>query len=979
MEGRELPKSRYHGEADEHERDIQRFVNRVNEVKIFSDAVRNIGPGTHQVLTFFGPGGQGKTTLRKRFEQLLADKNLAPNLRWGVVNLERNRNWDSIYAPLFIRNALAKTSGVRCPAFEAAFRLYWKEAQGKQPIPQMNDSCWDIADSAVENTILSAVPVPLLNFVLGRIGATTFRWMRNEMFSRTANILEHLFYQGQLIPIEKIEERLPFILARDLDGWRQDHEDDRFVVLLDEYEGALDLGGASSGHRFTQFDAAIRDLIAQCHGTLFVFLSREELGWSEDWEPVLTGRQHRLTGLDRDSANQFLMLSKVETDEFRSAMLEGARVIDPATGYLSYYPIMLRLEVDLLAQLRRRGKPFQADQFKIDGLDFAVKRRELLERLLRYYTAQLDAILKRLAACRHFDREIFRLLARTFNAGLSDENWHIITELSFVLKTAKPGVFGLANIIRETLYSALEDEDKRETHHALFGYYSERAKVSDLPSMNLAKAEAAAEAFYHCQIIDPKAALHWWNQNGEIFHGAGFDRSVEEVDRECIRLADEIYGAKSAWAVARRAWCGRNLDRQGRHFEAEELYRQCLELDQELCGPEHLDTATSLDRLACNLTHQGRYTEAETFHRRALSIWEKLVGPQHSNTATILNNLAWNLDSQGRYAEAETFHRDALAIWEKLAGPVHPNAATHLNNLAVTLDNLGRYSQAEAFFRYALAIREKLLGPEHPKTVQSLNNLGVTLDNLGRYTEAETLHRTALAIREKLLGLEHTDTATSLTNLARNLDSQGRYIEAETLHRRALAIWEKLLGPEHPNTATTLNNLGSNLNQQGRYSQAEPLLRGVLASREKLLGAEHPNTAQSLGSVAMTLDYQGQYVQAEPLLRAALALREKLLGSEHPDVAVSLNNLASNLDSQGRYTEADPFHQRALAITVRTLGADHPQSAWASFLYAKHLHALGEGESACLKARAAQGILLRAHGPTHVRSVWIADWLASRC
>jgi len=40
-----------------------RFVNRNDEIKVFTKAVRSIGDHADQLLTFYGVGGQGKTAL----------------------------------------------------------------------------------------------------------------------------------------------------------------------------------------------------------------------------------------------------------------------------------------------------------------------------------------------------------------------------------------------------------------------------------------------------------------------------------------------------------------------------------------------------------------------------------------------------------------------------------------------------------------------------------------------------------------------------------------------------------------------------------------------------------------------------------------------------------------------------------------------------------------------------------------------------
>src|SRR5205823_3864478 len=95
--------------------------------------------------------------------------------------------------------------------------------------------------------------------------------------------LESLYEKGHLVEKLELEQRLAYVFAESLKKWREDHGDQRFVFLIDEYERALEYGGAGGQHAENRFDAMMRDAIASCQASLFIIFSREMLYWDQKW------------------------------------------------------------------------------------------------------------------------------------------------------------------------------------------------------------------------------------------------------------------------------------------------------------------------------------------------------------------------------------------------------------------------------------------------------------------------------------------------------------------------------------------------------------------------------------------------------------------------------------------------------------------------------------------------------------------------
>jgi tetratricopeptide (TPR) repeat protein len=967
---------------------LERFVNRGEHIGRFTDEALAIGEETHQVLTFHGMGGQGKTLLRQKFESLLQDDPSLRDIRWGVVDLHELKEREPIYLLLWIRNALLRTGRVKLPSFDLAFELYWRETHANRPLPQMEQRWLGAATGLQEVGVDQAVEiaqegfkalaegVPFVGFFLKRAGGWAIRSGYEHYHFHTNETLKHLFRNGELISPAEIEERLPYILGRDLERWRQSHPKDRFLVLMDEYETAFDYGGASAMILENRLDKLVRDTVASCPATLFVFFSREPLPWAAadpDWGPVLDGRQGSVAGLKREDAQETLTLAGIADPLVQAAIIEAATVDEDEAPSAQAYPFMLDLAIRHWEQLRLNSEAPAAEHFQLSGKSFTARRNEMVGRLLRSYgRPDLVATLPRLAVARVIDQDVFDLLVERFGTRMPLDDWPVLAHLSLFAGRSK-GNLRLHNLAREGLVARLDASSLSETHQALHDFFVGRMAAGAARFLDVANAEAAVEAFHHLSAIDKRGALFWWDQLRVQYHGAGLHRVVESVDRTCIDLAADCFGELSDWSAASISYFACSLDRQGRHAEAESLHRRALEIFDAALGPTHRDTATSLSNLALNLDHQGRHPEAESLHRRALEIVEAALGSMHPDTAATLNNLASNLHHQGRHAEAAELQRRVLDISEAALGPVHRNTAASLNNLASNLDAQGRHAEAEDLHRRAVQICEATLGPMHRSTAVSLGNLATSLDAQGRHAEAEELNRRALEILEAALGPMHRDTAVSLSKLASNLDAQGRHAEAEELNRRDLAISKATLGPTHPDTATSLGNLGLNLDHQGRHGEAESLHRCALHVFEAALGPMAPDTAASLGNLGLNLDHQGCHADAESLHRRALEIFEATVGPMHRDTAASLNNLASNLDAQGHHAEAETLHRRALEIRDAALGPMHRDTAASLCNLGSNLDAQGRHAEAETLHRRALEIREAALGPMH------RDTAASLC
>ncbi len=847
------------------------FVNRDGPLARFAEAAADIPADGLRLLVFHGVGGQGKSALLRRIKKLAEpgpkQQEQFEHLRTAMLDLHGRSTSDPDLLLVWIRNGLA-AAGVSFPVFDLALAIYWELARPEQPLPNLVNA-WLARSTEAGLTILpeavqglreaaeqTVETIPGLGFLLSKGGKWVIdKHKRRYLELKRPDLQELYATPGRPKEPWQLADLLPWMLAQDLNHHLGEHPDERFLLLVDEYEGLFQGGDSGTHWREHPFDKHMRAFVSETDGLLAVFGSRRMLPWGEDadWREDLATADCPLEGLKDDHARDWLALVPVGDQGIADAMLEGAREEKRPDALV--YPLLLDLQVAHWRSLEGRGVAFGPEDFRTEAESFRPRCAELAERLMRGFpeTHSLIATVKRLCVANRFDRTGFGFVLDHFKTGLPLDFFDELPNLSFITE-GDDGWLTMHRAVAEAIAETLPDERRRESVEALQAHFEERATVER--GLDVTDETVAA----------PFEAADLRRQLG-----------AEEYVEWLVPLAAKIH-------------------QSARYALGEQLWRDALALCEMNFCAEHHDTATSYNNVASNLHAQGRYTEANPLYRKALEIRERVLGTIHSDTAQSYNNVAYNLQARGRYAKANVLYRKALEIRERVLGTNHPRTATCYNNLALNLTAQGRYAEAEPLHRKALEIRERVLGTDDPSTAASYNNVAYNLNAQRHYAEAEPLYRKALEIRERVLGIDHPSTAASYNNVAHNLNAQGRYAEAEPLYHKALKIRERVLGIDHTSTAASYNNVAYNLNAQGRYTEAEPLYRKALEIRERVLGTDHPRTATCYNNVAHNLNAQSRYAEAESYSRKAVVVAERLLGLEHPSSQLYQANLTALLE-----------------------------------------------------------------------------------
>ena len=446
------------------------FVNREGPLRVFENAAFDIPADSAKLLTFYGIGGQGKTALcRELMQKTKSDPSYA-FLRRAELDLHGKPKTDPDLLLVWIRNGFAE-AGVALPCFDLALAIVWEATRGEQPFPKLSRA-WlgkakDFAGEgaagatkfAQENLGEAVEQIPAVGFLVKKISGWVIDKAYRAYLHQSREALQQLYRDGELKKPYELSELLSWMLAQDLNHHLANHSAERFVLFIDEYERVFDEGSAGSLLRENPFDRHLRMLVRESNGLLAVFFSRERLPWENDpeWATALKGGQHLLGGLNEKDADAFLQAIPISDAPLRKAMIEGAR--ETSANDAAIYPLMLDLQVEHWRALVAQGKSIEPTTFDVKATDFAGRRREIVERVLRDYGDPMQQTLKRLSCARRFDRAAFEHIVKTFHTGLPLDAFDTIDDLSFLTKgeggfVSMHGI--MADAIREMLDRAIQ-------------------------------------------------------------------------------------------------------------------------------------------------------------------------------------------------------------------------------------------------------------------------------------------------------------------------------------------------------------------------------------------------------------------------------------------------------------------------------------------------------------------------------------------
>ncbi|MEV7779648.1 hypothetical protein [Kitasatospora sp. NPDC088351] len=613
----------------------QVFTNRVDEVAAFTRSLEGLrrildeaevspvvdrAQGRRNVLTLYGVGGIGKTTLSHELERrLLADA--AAEERDDVVAVRVDVSEDGacdIESLLLRLRAGLGQLGSRWPAFDLALASYWARAHPGETLQDFLDSSPVLRRASrsiglgdqIAEAVRQVDPAGLggLTGLAHRAALATYRAVRDRV--REGRLLSDCELFAELVEADADYETLsyfPYLLAWDLEHQTRRGRPARrptVCVFLDTFE-------VVNGRADRTVERLIQRCVYLMPNVLFVITGRNRVDWADEGvggELDFTGpqcwphlhfsnntaepRQHLVGYLSDSDADSYLSEALTQDGEPVMPAAVRERIIAGGQGL----PLYLDLSVShFAALLARGGQPSVAD---FGGSFTAVATRSIRdlprdERDLVRTAALTDRVgaeLLRAGQPGVSDGSVARFLRRPF---LTHDDAYA---LPYALHAALRRAIGEAD---RTLRDGWSDRDRREVAARLLTWLGERlgpsgGRVAVAQALESGLKLSAAHGVFEDWMARATQRLVEAGQWSEL--GAG--------------LTPGVSGAPEYRAVL-AAIRGVQLRRTGRAAEAVELLGGAGE------GVPPGSPTAQLVRihLAHALRNHGDYTEAAEIYR----------------------------------------------------------------------------------------------------------------------------------------------------------------------------------------------------------------------------------------------------------------------------------------------------------------------------------------------------------------------------
>lgn len=891
------------------------------------------------VLTYYGIGGIGKSSLLKKIMEEMEERLDEPAYVYFDFNLQQECR--AVLEAL--KNKLADSCKFEFPLFELGGYIYAKKIGENPDAPEAKPLLKK--SPAVELLLNIAGEIPVVGSAtkildLAEKGVAAFRGYLQEHRKELRQI--------ERMEAEELYDYLPSLFAEDL-TCAMEKLDTPLVIMLDTYERMVNEMSAA-GEPLSK-DVWLRGedgLVQNIPGVLWVIAGREKLKWERfdsEWSEAL--EQHLLGSLSSQDSDQFLSSAGVADSELRLGLYD-------LTGGT---PVYLNLCVDQYRRLEERGVEPKVEMFGRDTFD-------LIERFARYMDDAQKDIVYVLSCLGHWNDGEIAAIAQQVVPGFSITTYEKVKGLSFITQSGD-GDYNIHQTVGEVLLESCPALLRERTARCGLDYFGAVLKEAGL--MEPRYAEALGYCVRFALLLGRGDDNALWDLCARyvveplrrISVGGGFAQA-ESVLEPLIRHADEVPGTRfygnvyseysgilrakgdypGALSAAEAAWnclCEclgqehRETLRTGYVYacalymkekkkEALEISTLVYEKSREVLGEDHPDTLTAMRSLAMDLSYNGQDEEALGLNGRALEKMERIYGLQHRETLLTMANRANFLKYVGRTEEALELADRVLALRIELLGENHPDVLASMSNKASVLEKMGRGAETPEMRLRILEKRREVQGERHPSTLAAMEIYGDALYDAKRYEEALPLYQEVYEGRCEVLGEKSRKTLISANSVAYCLKCLKRYDEALEWFRRTVEGRRETLGEKNTSTLWSTEAWGDVLYSLKRYEEALPVYRAAYEGRREVLGENHVNTAASVNYLAYCCKALGRKEETETYFRATAASFRAIYGEKNPTALWALSDWADALYALGRYAEALPLYHEVYAGRWEVLG-----------------------------------------------------------
>lgn len=798
------------------------FTDRVEYFDTFKKFITHDIKKEYSILSFYGVGGIGKSSLRKEFGKLLNSE--FKEIVWTYLDFELPAFRETETALYHLRKSLKEKNNVDFPAFDIAYTVFWQKthpqlALTKEKIPFIDEG------SILSSLLSSASGIPLVG-LLPSIAQSAYKGhkqIKNWWIKRGQ---KELYDLPSLSPKE-ILEKLPLYFSLDL----KDHLKEKSlnaVIFVDTYEALWENHTIDGG--FFERDEWLRELVAQLPGVHWVFFGREKLRWSEldaDWDNYI--EKHLMGSLSDSDSEAFLDSCGIGDEKIKKIIVNSSKGVP-------YY-------LDLAADTYYQIKDMHHKEPEIK--DFAKTQKKVLARFLKYLDQSEIETLKLLSLTRYWDTKIFRILVNEFKTGYPLTAMNVLCRFSFIEFNAETGTYRLHDLIRQGLLNLMADEVKKSASRILFEYYAGKIPLKG-KEINDEHCIYFNEAFFHAKhFLEISELRLWFHSVSPGFNDAAKWKALKPAYEELINMLQSSPGKNSEDFAELIIYFSSVLYNLGEYQKALETIEANMKSLNKILKEDDPRYSSLLNNLATIYYYRGEMKKSKEIYEKVMVLRKKILGENHRHYADVIDNLGVIFNNTGEHNKAVELHKKAAEIYKNVLGESHVHYADALNNLASGYLSLKKYDDAAELYIKSKDIVIKAVGKSHPRYASSLHNLAHTYLLKQDYKNALTNNLAAYRLRCKLLGETHPSTAVSLSDLAHIYQQKGDFERAMDLHSEAIEIFRNTVGERHFNYADSLFSIGECYIQKNEKSKAEEMFNKSLEIYVILFGDKHEKVIET--------------------------------------------------------------------------------------------------------------------------------------
>lgn len=733
--------------------DLELFVDRHPYVREFVSTLHQV-PREGQILFFHGVGGIGKSLLLRYLrehackilpEGVFRHLEVAPDDQYREqlesyagkavpwVMLDFSAPPDKAYGNpqmrfdgvLMLRRMLGR-HGFSFPTFDFAIvthghtRGYPKEKIAEYLPSGEAGLVGDLLKVFVTESRLGAVAMTAYEHISARHDADVRRWWQKRKVAEDA-LSEILLLDAET----ELVRELPRFLAQDvneeLHRRAERNEPSTLCMFFDTHDAfwAEQSFGAPAS-RYADRDEWVRRLLRRLdrERVVVVFTGRDRPAWAAAEHAPIPERFVRTVSvgdLSAEDANLYLRQRKIEPARLRQ------RVMRALKSEVGIHPLSLGLVADVLERSGEAGERLDS-LFEGDDLSFSSIGPQLLERLLRYLSADERYAVSALGACRSFDEDLFNELGTALRFHATHPTWLRLTNLSFAVQVrgeAGDERWKVHTLLRTILLRSSAPSVQR-THEFLAELYKSR-------SMKTGDQEHIEYLFHRFHTPGcERATVEEWLRSLDQARESGDEHAVLRL----LGLQDELelttWDEQARLVLVRAA----SYSSQGRGRDAARLLRRMVGEPGSPAGPDAcLRRAELLLQLGWVLRYLTDGGDAVAAFEQALSLLSAGPASFDHMRGRLLFGLSGVYSDAGDHERCVEIRAMAVSEYESaLSRTQSPpmrwisDASSGLSSHAAALRKVRRLPEARVAAERSVVVAEEAL-VHAPEDTRALHNL----------------------------------------------------------------------------------------------------------------------------------------------------------------------------------------------------------------------------------------------------------------